>query len=200
MSYYNDIRFSFDSLKKYNPKIRCLVTSGARSALYGSVDIFCGIENIDQNDEVYVTERQRAGDTVWWYNCDGVDIDDHPCYLIGYPLVGCRTLNWMQKDLGITGNLYWATSIQLTKEGADRDIWNYPFASNYRAGDGFLIYSGVEGDGVINRNIPVPSLRLEAIRDGMEDYEYLCLMENKINAFLDKHNITDIDADTVLNT
>ena len=58
----------------------------------------------------------------------------------------------MQKDLGITGNLYWATSIQLTKEGADRDIWNYPFASNYRAGDGFLIYSGVEGDGVINRN------------------------------------------------
>ena len=200
MSYYNDIRFSFDSLKKYNPKIRCLVTSGARSALYGSVDIFCGIENIDQNDEVYVTERQRAGDTVWWYNCDGVDIDDHPCYLIGYPLVGCRTLNWMQKDLGITGNLYWATSIQLTKEGADRDIWNYPFASNYRAGDGFLIYSGVEGDGVINRNIPVPSLRLEAIRDGMEDYEYLCLMENKINAFLEKHNITDIEADTVLNT
>ena len=200
MSYYNDIRFSFDSLKKYNPKIRCMVTSGARSAFYGSVDIFCGIENIDQNDEVYVTERQRAGDTVWWYNCDGVDIDDHPCYLIGYPLVGCRTLNWMQKDLGITGNLYWATSIQLTKEGADRDIWNYPFASNYRAGDGFLMYSGVEGDGVINRIIPIPSLRLEAIRDGMEDYEYLCLMEKKINAFLEKRNITDIDADAVLNT
>ena len=41
-------------------------------------------------------------------------------------------------------------------------------------GNGLLFYPGYEG--------PVPSLRLYVLRDGIEDYEYLSILKNKIGA------------------
>lgn len=40
-------------------------------------------------------------------------------------------------------------------------------------GDGILIYSGAP----FGIDTPVSSLRLETIRDGIEDYQYLCMLE-----------------------
>ena len=45
----------------------------------------------------------------------------------------------------------------------------------------------------------VPTLRLEAIRDGMEDYEYLTLAEAKMQKFIEKYSI-DADAKELLST
>ena len=116
----------------------------------------------------------------------------------------CRLLSWMQKDYNITGNLYWASAINTgwtREEGWNhiRDIWTEP-TTIYGEGDGMLIYAGCENDGVINRNIPVGTIRLEAIRDGVEDYEYLVILQNKIQATLDKYGITDVTADSVMDS
>ena len=40
-------------------------------------------------------------------------------------------------------------------------------------GNGLLVYPGEEG--------PVPSIRLELLRDGMEDYEYLALLARAVD-------------------
>lgn len=49
----------------------------------------------------------------------------------------------------------------------------YSGARKYRNGVGNFVYPGPDGR-------LLPSLRLENLRDGLEDYEYLCLMRSGI--------------------
>ena len=62
-------------------------------------------------------------------------------------------------------------------ESASNSKWN-------QNGNGLLYYPGENG--------PIASLRLEIFRDGMEDYEYLVILKEKLqelkeNGFADKH-------------
>jgi len=60
----------------------------------------------------------------------------------------------------------------------------------YPNGDGYLIYPGVseKGSDPLSRGgltpfrIPVSTVRLEQAREGVEDYEYLCLLRSRIEA------------------
>ena len=71
------------------------------------------------------------------------------------------------KQLGVTGMLYWAV-----------DYWNVsywrtsePWEHNSK-GDGMLIYSGH----IQHSLYPVPTIRIELIRDGIEDYQMLTML------------------------
>jgi hypothetical protein len=63
----------------------------------------------------------------------------------------------------ITGFLYWATDYW------EKDPWQDPLTYPGGNGDGSLLYYGPEG--------PVDSLRWETLRDGIEDYDYLALLQ-----------------------
>ncbi|RKY73536.1 MAG: hypothetical protein DRQ14_03995, partial [Candidatus Latescibacterota bacterium] len=53
------------------------------------------------------------------------------------------------------------------------DVWEDPMSYPGGNGDGSLFYPGPEG--------PVPSVRSELIRDGIEDYEYFYLLRDAIS-------------------
>jgi hypothetical protein len=81
-----------------------------------------------------------------------------------------RVFQWMAWLYNIHGELYYAT-----------DIWpgGNPWQSLYFVGgngDGSLFYPG--STDIIGGTTPIPiaSIRLKLIRDGMEDYEYLNLL------------------------
>ena len=100
----------------------------------------------------------------------------YPTYHIDDHLIGARILPWMQKDHDVEGTLYWSTTIYLKYDGQKyitRDPWQDPLAFPGANGDGYLLYPGPDG--------PVATIRLEAIRNGMEDYEYLWLLEQRMN-------------------
>ena len=98
-------------------------------------------------------------------------------------MVDPRLVSWMQAQYGVVGNLYWSTTIY-----ADNLSWTYqPIYDYYEGnamrypganGDGFLFYPGAQYgvDG------PVASMRLEAIRDGLEEYELLYAMRESYEA------------------
>ena len=71
-----------------------------------------------------------------------------------------RVLPWMCWKYGMKGLLYWSVNYWTTNPY--QDPMNTKWQQN---GNGSLYYPGPNG--------PVPSLRLEVLRDGMEDYEYL---------------------------
>ena len=145
-------------------------------------------------DEKMCRERQEAGDEIWWYVCCG---PRHPYanWFIDYPAIEPRILFWMTYKYHVTGFLYYALNMWSTncsnREGgwhvphADPDIrkkieqgarwpdipWNTFTYSRYN-GDGLLIYPGPNG-------VPYTSQRLELIRDGIEDYEMLHLLETR---------------------
>ena len=69
---------------------------------------------------------------------------------------------------------YWADDIKQGSNDPWTDIVTFkPAPQAY--GDGSLLYPGSK----ISLNEPVPSIRLLNIRNGIEDFEYLCLVEKK---------------------
>ena len=86
--------------------------------------------------------------------------------------------------------------------GMDRDIYTQPGCmpqlrneATYAAPAGdWLPRSATrrEGDGVVNRNMILPTLRLESVRDGSEDFEYLTLLEKKMTALFEKWGVTEV--------
>jgi hypothetical protein len=135
--------------------------------LVGSVDIWVPLWTLFE--EKSVAERQKAGEEVWSYTalCQGKPGGDAPYWEIDFPLLNYRIPAWTSRRYGLTGLLYW-TMVYWTAG----DVWANPLTYNrLYNGEGSLFYPG--GDAGIEG--PVPSMRLKALRDGLEDYEYLLL-------------------------
>ena len=120
-------------------------------------------------------KEQEGGDEVWWY-VTRVPNGPEATVLINCEGVGSRELFWLQKLYNIDGFLYYLTNDWAFKEnnyGVDPkfEIVNGTVKSY---GNGVLLYCG-KPYGIYG---PVGSLRLEIVRDGIEDFEYLTMLKS----------------------
>ena len=121
--------------------------------------------------------RLSEENDLWWYGCVQPTYP-YPTYHIDDTVLSARLESWMKADYNIQGNLYWSTT--LYSEPAVNNVMVYPedFYSGNAArtlsveGEGFLFYPGKKY-GVYG---PIPSMRLEQIRDGLEEYEMIIKM------------------------
>lgn len=159
-----------------NPNVKNMVTTASRDTIT-DVDIWCGIWSSHDCDEPTVRDRISEGYEMWWYGCVGPK-SPYPTYHIQDDLMTSRLVHWMQKDWGFTGNLYWVADMNKrceigygkTEYGSmDRDIYTQPYVFHNSetgddcvgaAGDGFLFCYAKEGDGVVNRNMILPTIAL----------------------------------------
>lgn len=111
--------------------------------------------------------------------------------MVDLPAVSTRIFEWLTYLYNTSGELYYETIFQYpysykVKKGsdgkeskvADRNPFEHVqyFGGH---GDGVLFYPG-KPDYVGGKNhIPIESIRLKLVREGMEDYEYLKLAEAK---------------------
>jgi len=130
-------------------------------------------------------ERWRQQNRVLWMYVACDVHHPYPNIFIDYPLIDCRVLPWLCWKHDIQGFLYWSANAwgeENLAGGGPEDKWphrpwvagnfveNWEGGRNEYNGDGHLIYPGPDG-------LPLSSIRLEALRDGMEDYEYIWLLE-----------------------
>ena len=118
---------------------------------------------------------------VWWYQ----SCLSHGCFIVGgdyftgWPSLVVDTsavqnrsqgmLSWLY---GVTGILYYTIDLHLDR------AWNgdlYDFGGN---GDGTLLYPGQPSVIGGQTDIPVASIRLKMLREGLEDYEYMKLVSD----------------------
>lgn len=156
-------------------------TTYYRDEISDYVDTWCPTVDRYNSEEYWYNslEQKENGHGTWWYTCIQPKYPQ-PTYHVDDYLSSSRTLSWMQMKYGVEGNLYWATTIykKYTQGGyVTRDVWSDPFSfttNNGANGDGFLVYPGrkygIKG--------PITSIRLESIREGMEDYEYLYMLRD----------------------
>ena len=139
---------------------------------------------------------RREGRTLWMYVACDVH-HPYPNLFVDYPLMDCRVLPWMNWKYDIGGFLYWS-AIWFGEDNLKGDSpeakWPHrPWvAATYSTewegkrhifnGDGQFIYPGPDGTAL-------SSIRLEALRDGMEDYEYLYLLDRGL-AMLEKAKLS----------
>ncbi len=90
-----------------------------------------------------------------------------PSYMIDASAIRNRAMQWLDFLYHVTGELYYETTFAFT-----HDAWSnqWDFSGN---GDGTLFYPGTPARIGGSTHIPVASIRLKMIREGMEDYEYL---------------------------
>ena len=138
----------------------------------------------------YDTWLAKPNKHIWWYqSCDEHESCDNgspgpaestwPSYMVDASSTRNRVFQWLAYLDRIEGELYYATDYCWTADncgdatsGHTTDPWVsiYAFGGN---GDGTLYYPGTPAKIGGSTPVPVPSLRLALIRDGMEDFEYL---------------------------
>lgn len=113
---------------------------------------------------------EEDGDEAWWY-VTSQPSDPYITLNTTEPGTAYRILFWQQKMNGVTGFLYWSVNYW------DGNGWNNREAEwtdgTITYGNGQLIYSGT----MTGSTDPVGSLRLESVRDGIEDYQMLTMLE-----------------------
>lgn len=151
--------------------VRNIVTGPHDDRMTG-VEVYCPqVDEYDsaQNRAGYAQDQER-----WWYTAVGPRYPYPTYHIDDTNLLSARILSWIQADYDVAGNLYWATNLY-NAYSAEEFIENpYDFAMRYTGaggsnGDGFLFYPG-KRYGVYG---PLGSVRLHAIRDGLEEYETL---------------------------
>lgn len=151
--------------------IRNVVTGPHDSRIHG-VEIYCPL--VDEYDSEKNREEYAQDVSRWWYTAVGPRYPYPNYHIDNTSLLSARLISWMQSEYDVVGNLYWATNLYnaYSVEEFIEDYYGNSLRYSYAGGangDGFLFYPG-KRYGV---NGPVGSIRLQTIRDGLEEYETL---------------------------
>ncbi|MGC8642742.1 MAG: glycoside hydrolase domain-containing protein [Isosphaeraceae bacterium] len=148
----------------------------------GRVNVWCpNLHYFDQDRRTrpFLAERHRRGEKVWWYVCCGPG-EPYNNFFVSMSAMAHRVLFWQQKRERVDGLLYWNTTYwdpRSTKDPWQSMMTVKDINPNIR-GDGSLLYPGTP----VGIDGPVSSLRLEVIRDGLEDFDYLTLAEKRLGS------------------
>jgi transcriptional regulator CtsR len=187
-----------DAIHAADPAFHPMVTHNYAAALAGHLDIWTVIVNeLDTGanssvntgtpslfHQTYDPER-AAGKQVWFYDSTSSGDGDSGYYgfqqhgtwadeFIDHQGVFQLVHGYIQWKYGLDGYLYYSIDNNY-RQGTDVWVNNYSFARN---GDGTLFYPGTPAKIGGTTQIPVPSLRLEILRQSWNDYDYMTLLKN----------------------
>ncbi len=120
----------------------------------------------------------------WWYTCNKPYYPQSNYHIDFTSTIAIRAMGWEQADYGYVGTLYWAVNYYSNSVNGDRKLFDEDYyggsankmqLGNSANGEGRLFYPG----GQYGLDYPLPSLRLEAIRDGLEEYELILSLKEK---------------------
>jgi len=108
-------------------------------------------------------EAQRRGCELWFYTVGIFQKGSTPNKTVDVPLIESRIMHWLNYRYGMKGYLHWGLN-----------AWTEDPVGNpgKHRGDGWHVYP--KQGGLLN------SLRWEQMRNGLQDYECLWLLENRI--------------------
>jgi hypothetical protein len=133
------------------------------------LDIWVPLTPRYAEDLARIQEGRKLGKQAWWYICVGPRGKDDLNWFVQYPAIRARLLmgaaTWKYQPDGF---LYyrvagWGYNDRPITSGPMTD-WLPRYHPRLPDGDGQIICAGPDG--------PLSTIRLENIRDGIEDYEY----------------------------
>jgi Domain of unknown function (DUF4082)/Domain of unknown function (DUF4091)/Abnormal spindle-like microcephaly-assoc'd, ASPM-SPD-2-Hydin/Immunoglobulin I-set domain len=172
---YSDIRTLGANAHAANRSVKTMMTLNATDAnLYGSVDHWVLLDSMQQWPALPFT----AGGDLWSYTSCNAGYGNTPEWMVDYPPINERIqagfLNFTQ---GATGLLYYRADGWTA--GNAIGSWNNVDTTACggglgRPGDGIFLYPPAP----IASTESAPGIRLKAIRDGIQDYEYAQMLKN----------------------
>ncbi len=166
------------------PTLVTTTTDEAANQGATGIDLYVPVVNfMDGKKDHQGSQRARYPATAWWYqSCmsfgcsgvgggrDGTGETGWPSYAIDTDGTRNRAQEWMSFAYNLQGELYYETTQGYFNGDPWTNQWNFG-----GTGEGNLFYPGTPAKIGGTTEIPVESLRMKGIRDGMEDYELLAL-------------------------
>ncbi len=196
---YPFVMQGFRTLTRHAPGLRRMLTEEPCTELLGGPNVWCPLTpNLHADGEAAARAR---GDTFWWYVCCGPKAP-YATEFIDHPGSELRVWLWQTWAARVTGILIWET-VWWTSPHAypdparpqnpyeDAMSWATSGAlapgakSAWGNGDGRFLYpprGAARPSPTPVLEGPVESLRLEMLRDGIEDYEYFALLRRLLKA------------------
>jgi hypothetical protein len=172
---YSPIKTMGANAHAANRSVKTMMTINATDPnLYGAIDHWVLLDSMQQWPALPFT----GGGDLWSYTSCNAGYGNAPEWLVDYPPINERIqagfLNWTQ---GATGILYyrsdgWTAGNMI---GSWNNVDTTACGSGVgRPGDGIFLYP----PSPIASTESAPGIRLKAIRDGIQDYEYVQILKN----------------------
>ena len=156
---------NYKTIRSVWPELAIILTEKYMPRFKNLVDIWCTPSyEVTFND---VKKIHADGKEAWYYTCCS-ERYPYPTMRIDRPGAVHRAIGWLAWRYDLDGYLFW-NSNEWSPTAQDRTL-RYRIAGP-QGGDGYLFYPNLPG-----RKLN-PSLRLFQLRDGLEDAEYMLLID-----------------------
>lgn len=194
--YFPIMRDLFGEIKRRYPKVHTLSTCrppAGTDPLSLGIDWYVPLSPL--YDPKLAAEVRERGGEMWWYTCMGPRYP-YANILLDDPRIESRLIWWQAFDYRVDGYLFWAVNLwdyagndKLIPDSAGPRIdWCVTAGGDTSLnGDGVFIYPGENG--------PIGSIRMENIRDGLEDTEILSQYKERVGEAAAKKLISKVTVD-----
>ncbi len=204
---YNFVRQGMKTINEAAPKLTRFITeNNPGPEIMDVTDIGCPV--LAKFDPVKSKDWIAKGRQMWSYLMTWPK-EPHLNLFIDADAINLRMWSWMSYRYHLSGILVWNSNAWnaegCSPPGVLQNIWEDPMtymdghgtpagsAAEYGNGDGMFFYPpnhDPNNDKTKYMTGPVPSLRLEILREGLDDYDYLIMLENCVkNARNDQLNL-----------
>ncbi|HXY38847.1 MAG TPA: DUF4091 domain-containing protein, partial [Vicinamibacteria bacterium] len=160
------------------PTIDAIDAKDVPEALREASDIWVPqLGRFDEQTDM-LAERQKGGREVWFYTCL-FPRGRYPNRLIDLPLLKTQLLHWLNYRYALTGFLHWGWNFWGPEPMKDTQPVINLNLTLLPSGDAYIVYPDRARQSVL------PSIRLEAMRAGIEDYEMLVALGRRDRAAAD---------------
>jgi len=198
---YDAVAAYTQALKQAAPNLKLMVSEEPKPEIYAhpdypgaKVDIWLPVLN--NFDPTISHERQKMhNEETWVYFLYGTRPPYFNPITLDHPGIESKFTGWFLWKYRIRGIAYYAMN------NWSQNPWTDPMTSNHN-GDTFMFYPPSRDNQPIaygsNQHRFVSSIRLELMRDSLEDYEYLYLLNDGSQPQVDIANPADTQADKII--
>jgi len=168
-----DYRILAGMVRRHLPGLP-LIDATMDQSLVGAVDIWCPQCHRYQQERDFFEAQRAVGDRVWFYTCC---VPGGPWLnrLLDMELLRPALLGWAAARFDLQGFLHWGLNYwRHDTDPLTRSVVPHSDGKSLPPGDTHVVYPGPGG--------PWSSLRFEAQREGLEDYELLGKLREKAPA------------------
>lgn len=196
--HYKFVREGMDIIHEVAPKLTRFITeNNPGPEIMDVTEIGCPV--LYKADPEKIKQWKKTGRQFWSYLMCWPK-EPHINLFVDSDAINMRMWIWMSYKYNLTGILVWSSNQwngarRAAPDGIVQNIWEDPMT--YKSGHGTPYNSAPEfgnGDGMFfyppNRDPnndktkyltgPVPSIRLEILREGLDDYDYMMMLEKCI--------------------
>ncbi len=199
---YDAVAWYSRYLKQAAPNLKLMVSENPRSEIYnhanyvddGQIDIWLPVLN--QYDPAISWDREKEhNEESWVYFLHGTRPPYFNPITLDHPGIESKFTGWFLWKYRIRGLAYYSLN------NWSKNPWTDPLNDNHN-GDLFMLYPPSEDNNAIsygsNNHRFVPSIRFELMRDSLEDYAYLYVLNNSNRPEVEQENLADPQVEKII--